>query len=471
MKKWCCLFLATVMLLGLCACGDCAQQQEKAAGLQVGFARENVMPVGKFVEIDGTADGRIATEILTNLTVTCIAVKGGNEETVLLYTVDRINPYSNWVSPARTAISQSTGIGEDHIMISATHTHSAPKLSGWEGAERYKVDLQAALVEVAHDALADLSDAELYFGSTETEGLVFVRHFKLKDGTVTSSGVTAGSPLIEGYAAKSDQQLQVVRFDRGEGKKEVILMNFNAHPTFHGSVEGTSLSADYPAAVREYVESKGNYQVAFFLGDAGNQAPNTKVAADMAIQAKDFREYGQRLGDYLLVALPNLTKGTGEDVTLYGLQHKGKTNRNRMELLPQAQEVMEVYRTKGRDAALALAAKYGIYQHLEASAIITRVDLPDERKIWLNVMSIGNNLSFAFAPYEMFSENGSYLRAQTPYDMTFVVSCSNGAFSYLPSAAACQYLCYEYYVTGFQPGTAEEVIDVFLEMLTTMKNG
>ncbi len=470
MKKLFCFLLAMLMLLSLCACGDTQSQEEAPAGLQVGFSREEVMPKGT-PELEGTSAGRIMTEVLGTLTVTCVAVKGENGELVLMYTMDRINSGEAWTAPVRTAISQATGVAEDHIMMAATHTHSAPKFSGWDGAVQYKAEFQAAMVRVGKDALTDLSSAEPYIGSVETEGLVFVRQYKLKDGTVTSSGVAAGSSLIEGHAAESDRELQIVRFDRGEEKKDVILMSFNAHPTFHGGVGETSMSADYPGAAREYIESKGDYLVACFTGDAGNQAPNTKFAPEIPTQAKDFREHGQRLGDYLLAELPKLTRAEGTDVKITGTQYQAKSNKEMLDLLPQAAEVISVYRAQGREAANELAAKYGIYQYLGASAILDRAEMPEINEAWLNVMSIGDDLSFAFAPYEMFSENGSKLRADTPYDMTFVISCCNGAEGYLPSKAACEYGCYEYYVTKFAVGTAEAFIEEYLSMLTTMKNG
>ena len=395
---------------------------------------------------------------------------GENGETVLLYTMDRLTSDESWTPPIRTAISHATGIAEDHIMMAATHCHSAPKFSGWDGADKYKDKFQAAMVQVGEDALEDLSLAEMYIGSAQTEYLTFVRQYLLKDGRVTSSGVVAGDPAIEDHAAENDPELQIVRFTRGEGKKDVLLMSFNAHPTFHGGVGETLMSADYPGAAREYIESKGDYLVACFTGDAGNQAPNTKLASEMTHAAKDFREHGQRLGDYLLEALPNLTKIEGTEVTLSGQQYQGKANKERLDMLPQAQEVVSVYHSEGRDAANALAAQYGLYQYHEATAIIARSSAPDINEAWLNVMSIGDQLSFAFAPYEMFSENGSYLRANTPYDMTFLVSCCNGAEGYIPSQAACDYGCYEYYITLFEVGTGEKLIDEYLKMLTEMKN-
>ena len=54
--------------------------------------------------------------------------------------------------------------------------------------------------------------------------------------------------------------------------------------------------------------------------------------------------------------------------------------------------------------------------------------------------------------------------------MTFVVTCANGSNSYLPTKKACTYPVYESSVTRFAPGTAEEIADTFLDMLTQLKN-
>lgn len=474
MKKWISLLLSMILLLGLCACGESATADTTPAevtSLQVGFAREIVMPQSGTPVLDGTAAGRIMATYSDQPSVTCVAVRGSNGETVLLYSMDKLTSDVTWTAPMRTAISKAVGMAEDHIMLAATHTHSAPLLSGWDGAEQYKTQFQDALIKVGQDSLTDLTGAEMHIGSVETENLVFVRQYKLMDGTVTSSGVAAGDPTIVGHAAESDRELQVVRFTREEGKKDVILMSFNAHPTWNGGVTDTNMSADYPAPTREYIESQGDYLVAFFLGDAGNQAPNTKYMPEIATAARDYREHGRRLGQYVLDLIPQLEKAEGAAVKLSGQQYSAKSNKSRLDMLPQAQEVVALYKTEGRDAANALADKYGLYQHFEASAIIKRTESPDTNEVWMNVMSIGDQLSFAFAPYEMFSENGSHIRADTPYDMTFLVTCCNGREGYIPSSAAFAYGCYESYTTQFEAGSGEIISDEFIAMLAELKNG
>ena len=473
MKRIFCFLLVLLTTLSLCACEKEPEQPEQpeSHGLQIGFAREDVMPQKGTPILEGTAPNRVMTEYVDILTVTCVAIRGENEETVLLYTADRIRTDDGWGKSTRKVISEGTGIPQDRIMLASTHTHSAPKFSGWEGASEYLAYFQNKMVKAGQDALQDLTPSETYIGSTEAEGLAFVRHYKLADGSVTSSGIDAGSPLIVGHAAENDEELQIVRFARENGKKDVILMSFTAHPAFYASVDSTTMSADFPGPTRDYIESKGDYLVAYFIGAAGNQEQRTKYAPEMAAAPKDYHEYARRLGDYLLAALPNLTKAEGNAVTVSGQHYQAKTNKEKLDMLEPAKEVMEVFNTEGRDAANRLASQYGLYQYLEAQSITRRAEYADTNEVWLNVMSIGENLSFAFAPYEMFCENGSYLRANTPYDMTFLVTCSNGAEGYLPSKVACEYRCYEYYTTLFEVGTAEILIDEFLSMLNAIKNG
>ena len=44
MKKWFCLALACLMVMGLCACGAAQEEKTPVAGLQVGFAMANITP-------------------------------------------------------------------------------------------------------------------------------------------------------------------------------------------------------------------------------------------------------------------------------------------------------------------------------------------------------------------------------------------------------------------------------------------
>ena len=113
---------------------------------------------------------------------------------------------------------------------------------------------------------------------------------------------------------------------------------------------------------------------------------------------------------------------------------------------------------------MALAREKGFSSYFEATAVRARSNAPDARDMNLRTMTIGK-LGFIFAPYEMFGTQGMYIKEHSPCDMTFVVTCSEGAKGYMPSQLGVQIGCYESCVTQFAPGTAEKLAEDFVNML------
>ncbi len=470
MKKFLCALLSAILPLSLWACGK-NDSETTAPAFQVGYGKENVMPeniTDAYITGDNVTK---ATGFLDYLAVTCVAVKDANGEIALLYTIDRNLSDEKTFAPMRTTISEATGILEEHIIIAATHCHSAVSFNhSWDGVEKYKEQYQLAMVTAGESAIADLSPSQLFIGSTQAKDLVFVRHYRLTDGTVVShSGVTPENiHMVVEHPAEKDAEVQIIRFARpAEDKKDVVLVSFNSHPTFNES--GSMISADFPAPTRDYIESQGDYLVAYFTGDAGNQIQESRIAEEK--HYLDYIAFGKKLGQYVLDAMPTLKQVDTGAVKFLRKTNMVNSNKERLELYAQASEVVELKSKEGIAAADRLAKEYGLYRYLEAGSIVGRAKYPDQLPITLNVLAIGEHLSFAFAPYEMFSEHGSFIRTNTPYDMTFLVSCANGSEGYLPSTAAMEYGCYEGYITRYERGSGEAFAQEFVDMATQLKEG
>lgn len=473
MKKILCILLTLMCVLGLCACknGGSETHEEPYRGLQAGFGREVVMPeIVQGVHINGTdTASRICQGFLDHIKVTCIALRDEAGTTILIYTCDMLGSNDAIIEPLRTEVSKATGIAEANIMFAATHTHSAPAMSGnYEGAAEYRKIFSAGAVKAGQDAIADLSPAELSYGSTQATGLLFVRHYVHDDGKVTaSSGIKVGDVIV-GHPTEADEELQILRLTRpAEGKKDILLLSWNSHPTFHGGVKDYLISADFPGPTRDYIESQGDYLVAYFTGDAGNQAPTSAIREEN--HGLDYKQFGEKLGNFCLEALPNLTPAQGSTLRITAQEYPARANKERLNELDKAQEIMSVYNAQGRDAANALAEEYGFYQFLEARAVINRSTSEATKYITMHALAVGENVSVIFAPYEMFTNHGHQIRVETPYDITFVSSCSNGGDGYIPSKEAYEYGCYESYVSYVAPGTGEELVTEYLNMLNQLK--
>ena len=477
MKKIISIVLVLMMTVMLCACGNGEKTGGNQGGndtLQVGFGREQIMPEGTVRIAGGGVQDRLSTGFMDYLYVTCVAVTDASGETVLIYSQDLHNTNDGYIAPVKEEISKETGISVDHIMMSATHTHSAPAIAtaSSEGIAEYRVLHKDAAVKAAKDALADRSAAEAYIGSTQTEGLASVRHYLLSNGTYAGSnfGDFSSGSIVE-HAAKADGEAQIIKFTRAdESKKDVLLMSFTVHPCFNGSSDNTVLSADLVGTTRDYLEANTDCLVAYFTSDAGNQTQSSRVASEN--RTTDYTEYGAILGKYVIDTLPSLTKVNGNEVKLKSQTYTAQTNKDKVsEMLDKAIETVDAYNNSGKSAADPLVAKYGFSSVHEARGVVTRSKLGDTLSFELNVLSIGDNLSFIFAPYEMFAATGMYIKENTPYDMTFIVSHANGEAGYFPTEAAFDHGCYEVYISKCVRGTAESVADTYLEMLTQLKNG
>ena len=438
--------------------------------LQIGFGRASIMPSGVVHLAGGDAAKRRSTWAKDTLYVTCVAFQQGAQK-ILVYTMDLITADSANSGAAKTAVSQSTGLPEENILINATHTHASVSIrSEWEGVEEYRALFRASMVQAAQDALADLAPATVYYGSIMTERMTFVRHYKLSDGSY--AGANFGNfknGEVVGHSSDADGQLQVIKFAR-EGKKDVVMTTFGAHGTF-ASTADTYISADFPSPTREYIEANSDCLVAHFIAAAGDQVPSSRIKTEERFDREQYREYGAALGQYALDAMNNMTKLEEAPLKLLTRTVTYPANKEKLHLLPNVDEVVAKAKELGNihKETVALAREKGFSSYFEAIAIRGRSTAPDTRDVCLRAMTIGR-LGFIFAPYEMFGTQGMYVKENSPCDMTFVVSCSEGSKGYLPSRLGIQIGCYESCVTQFAPGTAEKLAEDFVSMLNDMQD-
>ena len=476
MKRFICLTLALILTLGLVACGGsgsantATEGSKENTGLQVGFARESIMPDDYTIVhlAGGDASKRIAKTIKDTLFVTCVALKEG-DQTILLYTMDIITADDSVVDPVKAAISNNTGVPQENILINATHTHGSISIrTEWDGVDAYRRLFQESMVYAATGAIKDLAPAEVYYGGVQTEGLAFVRHYLLSDGSYAGSNFgNFGNGTIEAHSSEADKELQLVNFTR-EGKKDVLLMSFPAHGTF-SSTSDTYISADFPSPTRQHIENNSDTLVAFFIAAAGDQVPTTKISTEKNYNG-DYLSYGKALGQYALDLLPSLTKMEDTTMKLLTQTVTYPSNKAKLELLPYAATVISAGKKYGNVASetVAVARENGFSSYFEATAIKNRASFPATKNMDLRTMTIGN-IGFAIAPYEMFGTQGMYIKDKAPCDMTFIITCSEGAKGYLPSELGVQIGTYESCVTEFEYGTAEKLADDFVNMLTEMK--
>ena len=463
MKRTLVLLVVVSVLLSLCACGGTQQQETQ---LQVGFGRTSITPKNSVPLAGyGNTSTRYSKEVLNELYATCIAITDAQGNTILLISQDMIGSYQQVL--VRPTVSLAAGVPQDRIYLAGTHTHSAPdQQSKQDAITEYNAFYLGKVVEAAKQALEDRAPANAFTGSVDVQGMNFVRHYLMNDGTYAGDNFGQWDSGIKDHAEPNDPQLQLVKFAR-QGKKDVVMVNWQVHPKLTGGTTKYDVSSDFIGYTRDYVEEKTDSLMVYFTGAAGNQNPTSRIETEEV--TADAEIYGTQVGDYVLAALEQTTAAQTGTIKTKKTDYIAQVELLMQDKLDEAKEVQALYKAEGREAGNVLAREYGFSSVYHANAVINRSSYGKSQKVEVNAISIGS-IGFVTASYEMFASHGATIKADSPYDTTFIITCCNGGNGYIPTQAAHEYGCYESHTGRFVAGTGEELVKVLTDSLAELKN-
>ena len=491
MKKVLTIVLVLAMVLGLCACGG--EGGKKFDKLHVGVSRQDITPdspIGAHIEGGGDPN-RMATGILDEQTITCIAITDKTGNTVLFYSQDLANAWSSIMPGYREMISKETGIPAANIYMTATHTHSSlkPQDTSTQANVDFTAKYEKAIVAAAKEALEDRAPAQMFCSEVNVQEknngkpLAFVRHYKLTDGSIAGSNFgNYNNGKIIGFPYEADNEAQLIKIVReGEGKDPVLMMNWPAHSTFHGTTSKRNISSDYPAYVRGYIEDNTDYTFALFLSGAGDQVPNVDLYPE-ANHGMECAQYGQTLGQII-------ADYTADDANFRAVEDDAIKQKNVVvtvdsnkipaemaEFASKAEDVYNFFLENGQEAGSTYAVSQGFYSPYEARSYVNRAQLEDSMDISIDVMSLGN-MGFAIAGYEISGGNAVAIKEafkeQNGYTMGFMVGYCNQNLGYIPAASNYEYNngrgSYEAYDCKYAKGTDKVLEENFIQMLKDLK--
>lgn len=471
MKKVLALIVSALLLVSLAACnggsepaGTTTTAPAANTALQVGYAREVYSPKHS-VQLAGygQATERLATDILDDVCVTCIAFIDGEGTTALLFSIDCSSSGGQTTTQTLRAVNKATGVPVENMFYSSTHTHSGP----------YNVaaatELKKASVDAAVNALANAKPAEMFMGSTNTNALNFVRHYQMSDGSCVGDnhGVVMPGATRVGHMTEADSQMQLVKFVR-EGEKDIIMMNWQAHPTLAASDYYTMISADYIGPCRTYMEKEADCNFIYFQGAAGNLNAFSNIKGENDI-GRNHIKHGEALAKTAIAALDSLAPAGTDSIKLVNHVYVAENAQNTSEEMEMLAIYQDVIARGGTDDEAELATNGIINSNWEVISMGARSRNTDKTTdLSILALSIGD-LSFIGAPYEMFDTNGMYIKEHTPFDMTFILCYCNDGHGYIASDYAFEYGCYEVDTRDFVRGTAEALADEYVSMLNELK--
>ena len=451
--------------------------------LKIGFARVNTNPpLGIFVS--GYYIPRHAKGFLDDLESTALALECGDTK-LLMISVDISGINKDIGAEFKEAISQATGIPVENMILSATHTHTGPKLfvagtpSEHDTPElyaEYRNFLKKRLVDVCRLALQDVKPCRMAFGhGWAPERVAYIRRYRMKDGS-TFTCPPINDPNIVGPIGELDQRVHVLRFDQ-EGGYSIILVNYGLHAD---TINGELISADWPGVMRRTLErTLDNVKCVSFIGaegDVGSTHVNptggdmndTEISFDNEMKSPGMcRFVGRALAGTVLQVYDKLEYIDVDQLRLVQNIIRVPSNMPKPEELPLAHLYKELH-DSGRDCDIP----YTGMQLTTAVATATRMcnleNGPEYYELPMTAVSIGD-VAIVTLPGEPFTDIGVGIKDTEGWRSIMPFALSNGSQGYFPMQSAFDEGGYEAGTSKYAPGVAEALIANGKQLLSQLK--
>lgn len=323
-------------------------------------------------------------------------------------------------------VHELTGIPAEHVIVTATHTHSGPA-TGMDMDGIYTVDREYANQMIKKIAsavrLAQLrkEDARLFAGRGANHDYVFNRRLIMPDGTVRMNWVSREYTQGARGDGIVDPEVIALKITGLDGKPFAFVVNYANH---NNAGPGDIISADYAGVMGDCLRAvHGSQVVTLFLpGPAGNVN-----WLDHWARERDrflYRKIGQALAGTVLEI-----EGRMENIEQPVLKVQFERP-----IIPErpyvAYDILEDYTfgapEHNRDFFDAYQAAYQTYK-----------DLPlPEHEVDLHVVNIGEDVALCTNPAELFVEFGMEIKRRSPRKYTLVSELTNGLIGYVATRQA-----------------------------------
>ena len=211
--------------------------------LKAGSATANITPpLG--TAIPGGFRPRYAENIDDELFAKAIVIDNGYTRLALV-TCDLIAVTQQMADRAKERIADRCDIPAAHVMVNATHTHTAVAIADLLGVDEdtgYTDWVPLKIADAVELAIWRLCPARVGFASVNEDRITFNRRWHMKDGTVRMNpGIE--HPDLVAPTGTIDPELAMMFVEADDGTPISAVANFSLH--YIGTDNGNAVSADY----------------------------------------------------------------------------------------------------------------------------------------------------------------------------------------------------------------------------------
>ncbi len=406
------------------------------AGLRAGAAVVDVTPKTFPVLVNGGMLSRSADSVKTPVNARAIVLDDGHERLAIVV-VDSCMMPRPLLDDAKALAALRTQIRADRMLISATHTHSAPSSLACLGTDAdpdYVPYLREKLAEAIAAAEANLEPARVGWAVGNAAEFTALRRWVRRpdridvdpfgNRTVRANMHAANNwDDVTGESGPEDPDLSLISIQSLDGRPIAVLANFSMH-----YFSDQPLSADYFGLFCEGLKSElaadGDADHPPFVGIMSHGCSGDIWRRDYTRPAPDpaptIDDYAAGLVKIAVAAYRSIEYD--EDATLAMAESRLKLNHRvpSVQRIEWAQRVVDAMGGRPPKTTAEVYAREQLILHDRQST-----------EVVVQALRIGD-MAIATTPTETYALTGLKLKLQSPLENTMVIELANGGDGYIP---------------------------------------
>lgn len=489
-KKWMLqweVLVMTLLLLPVILFGNPNTKDfQEVPSIRAGASTSNITPflgdeiVGGFIPIP-------VTHIHDELYVRCLVLDDGKNK-VAFGIIDNVFVKQEVLDSAKSVIFDRTGIPASHIMLSATHTHTATSAGGkgskrvaWtlgEPFDEYQRLLIMRIADGIERAITNLRPAQISWGSTLAPEHVFNRRWFMKEGTLLTNPfggrdqvkMNPGfmNPKLIKPAGPTDPEIIFFAVREIGGAPIAVLANYSLH--YVGGIPSGHVSADYFGVFASKLEEmlRKEYPCQDFVAIMSNGTSGDVNNNNLLVPFKKHLPY-QKMEEVSFDIAQKVFSSYQQLVFKDSVSLAVKQSMLNIEVRKPTSEMLH------RAYNFSNIPKDSLYhpnEYLYAERMIEMaMNWPDSICIPIQVFRIGD-LIVGGIPFEVFAETGLELKRLSPFEHTMIIGLANGGYGYLPTPQQHDLGGYETWLgtNRVEKQASVKIVDCILKNINELKS-
>ena len=422
--------MRSVLLVAICSLWVAG---EVRAEFRAGAAAVDVTPRELPVIQNGGFIERQVRLVADPLSARALVLQG--EETIAIVVVDSCMMDREFCDRVKAEAEAKSGIPRDKILLSATHTHSAPSVMdyclGSRRDPKYSEFLPGKIVEAIVEAKAALRPAEAAWARFDAGDYTKTRRWAFRTGTertdpfgerTVRANMHPGhqNPDAVGETGPPDPWFTLLGVRDSEGKPLAVLGNFSMH-YFSGHA---GISADYFGHYVRGLAAKlapGDRRfVAILSQGTSGDLWRGDYSKPKPAQGISIEDYAARLVELSVGALEPVAYRKKIPVSMVERRIEIGRRVPDEDRLAWARDVIEKMGNRRPETRPEVYAEQAIYLHQNPRA-----------EVVLQSVRIGE-MGITAMPNEVYGLTGLKLKYRSPLELTMNIELANGASGYIP---------------------------------------